>query len=89
MGRSGRREARFGLAAMLSREFEARLGWRRRVGEGSDAAFGFPWQRGLNAGFGVYLGKFWVDYTYEDASPLDAVHRFALRADIKPIKSPD
>jgi len=76
----GRREMRVGLAVLLSGEFEARLGWRRRIGTGSDSAYGLPWQRGLTAGFGVGLGKFWVDYTYEDASPLDAIHRFGLRA---------
>jgi len=79
-GGEGRREVRVGLAALLSGEFEARLGWRRRIGTGSDSAYGLPWQRGLTAGFGVGLGKFWLDYTYEDASPLDAIHRFGLRA---------
>jgi hypothetical protein len=76
----GKREMRVGLATLLSGEFEARLGWRRRIGTGSDSAYGLPWQRGLTAGFGVGLGKFWVDYTYEDASPLDGIHRFGLRA---------
>jgi len=89
VGRDGRREVRLGAAAKLSGEFEARLGWRRRIGAGSDAAFDFPWQRGLSAGFGVSLGRFWVDYTYEDQSPLDAVHRFALRAAITPTAQPD
>ena len=84
MGKDGEREVRLGMAASLSSEFEIRLGWRRRVGTGSDETYGFAWQRGLVAGFGVSLGRFWVDYTYEDASPLDAIHRFALRADIRP-----
>jgi hypothetical protein len=84
LGRHGQREARLGMSALLSDEFEVRLGWRKRVGIASDGAFDFPWQRGLIAGFGVSLGKFWIDYTYEDASPLDAIHRFGLRASLKP-----
>jgi hypothetical protein len=89
VGRQGRREVRLGVAARLSGEFEARIGWRRRIGTGSDTAFDFPWQRGLSAGFGVSLGRFWLDYTYEDESPLDAIHRFALRAAIRPVAQPD
>jgi hypothetical protein len=79
-GRGGRREACVGLSALLSDEFEARLGYRRRTGLNSDASHGFGWQRGLAAGFSVGFGKFWIDYTYEDASPLDGVHRLAVRA---------
>jgi len=77
--RAGRRDARLGVAALLSTEFEARLGYKRRVGEGADASYGLPWHRGLTAGFGVAFGKLWVDYTYENADPLDGVHRIGLR----------
>jgi hypothetical protein len=80
LGREGRREACLGIAALASDEFEARLGYRRRTGVGSDASRGFGWQRGLAAGFSVGFGRFWIDYTYEDASPLDGIHRLAVRA---------
>jgi hypothetical protein len=80
LGENGRREMRFGLTAMPSREFEIRLGYRRRVGKFSDAANDLAWERGILAGFGIGFGRFWVDYTFEDASPLDNIHRFALRA---------
>lgn len=79
--RLGAREIRIGASGLLSKEFEARVGYRRRFGTGSDASIDAGWQRGLVAGFSVSLGKFWVDYTYEDASPLDSVHRVAVRAD--------
>ncbi|MFH1312915.1 MAG: hypothetical protein ABIJ00_06770 [Candidatus Eisenbacteria bacterium] len=82
MGDSGRREIRFGLAARPSSEFEVRLGYRRRVGKFSDSANGLPWERGIMAGFGIGFGRFWIDYTFEDASPLDNIHRFALRTDL-------
>jgi len=78
MGQMGVREVRAGVVGLLSKEFRARLGYRRRVGENSDASAGFSWVRGLTAGFGIRFGKVWVDYTYEDSSPLDAIHRFGL-----------
>jgi hypothetical protein len=77
-GRNGLQEARAGVVGLLSDEFRARLGYRRRVGRNSDASAGFSWMRGLTAGFGVRFGRVWVDYTYEDSSPLDAIHRFGL-----------
>lgn len=83
-GRDGRREARFGFSALLSSEFEARLGYRRRIGRLSDSANDLPWERGIMAGFGIGFGRFWVDYTLEDASPLDNIHRFGLRALLGP-----
>jgi hypothetical protein len=84
VAREGRREVRLGLSAKPSEEFEVRFGYRRRIGDRSDSGAGFPWHRGLSAGFGVGFGKIWVDYTYEDASPLDNIHRFALRAIVGP-----
>jgi hypothetical protein len=78
MGQRGVREVRAGLVALLSEDFRARLGYRRRVGENSDSAAGFSWVRGLTAGFGVRFGTLWLDYTYEDSSPLDAIHRFGI-----------
>jgi len=81
-GRRGQREVRVGLAGLLTSEFEARLGWRRRIGKASDSDFDFAWRRGLTAGFGVCLGRFWLDYAYEDASPLDGIHRFGLRVSL-------
>ncbi|MFH1219408.1 MAG: hypothetical protein V1694_03030 [Candidatus Eisenbacteria bacterium] len=78
--RAGRREARLGISALLSDDFEARFGYGRRIGIASDSAYGFTWARGLTAGFGIWLGRFWIDYTYEDTSPLDGIHRFAVRA---------
>lgn len=80
LGRAGHREACAGIAASLSDQFEARLGYRRRTGVNSDAGHGFPWQRGLAAGFSVGFGSIWLDYTYEDASPLDGIHRLAVRS---------
>jgi hypothetical protein len=74
------REIRYGLEAALSDEFEARLGYRARIGTMSDRASDLPWERGLSAGIGLGFGMFWIDYTYEDASPLDGIHRFALRS---------
>jgi hypothetical protein len=81
-GRLGRREARIGVAGLLTDEFEARLGWRRRIGKASDSEFDLGWRRGLSAGFSVGLGRFYFDYTYEDASPFDGIHRFGLRASL-------
>lgn len=78
VGRRGVREVRAGMVAALSDDFRARLGYRRRVGENSDSSAGYSWIRGLTAGFGVRFGRVWVDYIYEDASPLDAIHRFGL-----------
>jgi hypothetical protein len=80
LGTDGRREIRFGMAALPTSEFEARLGYRRRVGEFSDAANNLPWERGITGGFGIGFGRVWIDYTFEDASPLDNIHRFAVRA---------
>lgn len=80
LGRAGRREASLGLAAVLGGQFELRLGYTRSIGACSDASFDFGWQRGLAAGFGVGLGRFWFDYTYEDATPLDGIHRLVLRS---------
>jgi hypothetical protein len=79
LGVDGRREMRFGLRALATEEFEVRLGYRRRVGRFSDAANDLPWERGILAGFGVGFNRFWIDYTFENASPLDNIHRFALR----------
>jgi hypothetical protein len=78
-GRGGQREALVGLAALMSEEFEARIGYKQRIGSDLDRSLGFPWHRGLIAGFSVCFGQFWVDYTYEDATPLDSIHRLALR----------
>jgi hypothetical protein len=74
----GRREVRCGLEADLSPDFELRLGYRKRTGRMSDQANELPWERGLIAGFGLGLGPVRLDYTYEDASPLDNIHRFAI-----------
>jgi hypothetical protein len=82
IGEAGRREIRLGIEAAPSDEFEARLGYRRRTGHMSDQANDLPWERGLMAGFGVRFGSVWIDYTFEDASPLDNVHRFGVRAAI-------
>lgn len=79
-GRNDRREIRAGISALLSDEFEVRLGYRRRVGSMGDSEAGLPWQRGLVGGFGVGFGRLWLDYSFEDASPLDGIHRFGLRA---------
>ncbi|MFZ1946524.1 MAG: hypothetical protein WAW06_03180 [bacterium] len=78
--RAGGREARFGVAGLLSEEFEARLGYRRGVGAQSDASYGFAWHRGLTAGFSVSFGRLWMDYAYENADPLGGVHRIGLRS---------
>jgi hypothetical protein len=79
-GRDGRREVRGGISALLSDEFEVRLGYRRRVGRMADSEAGLPWQRGLVGGFGIGFGSLWLDYSYEDASPLGGIHRLGLRA---------
>ena len=79
-GINGRREIRLGMSGMPTSEFEVRLGYRRRVGRFSDAANDLPWERGITGGFGIGFGTFWIDYTFEDASPLDNIHRFAVRA---------
>jgi hypothetical protein len=79
-GVDGRHEIRFGMSAMPTAEFEVRVGYRRRVGRFSDAANDFPWERGITGGFGIGFGALWIDYTYEDTSPLDGIHRFAVRA---------
>jgi hypothetical protein len=76
----GRREIRWGLEIALSEEFEVRLGYRRRTGHVSDDSGNLPWERGLTAGFGLGFGPLRIDYTFEDASPLDNIHRFALRS---------
>jgi hypothetical protein len=75
----GRRQIRAGLTARPAEDFEVRVGYRRRTGAASDEANDMPWERGLSAGFGVGFGRVWVDYTYEDASPLDNIHRFGIR----------
>lgn len=77
-GEGGRREIRWGLAAGLSEEFELRVGYRKRTGLISDHANDLPWERGLLAGFGLGFGPVRLDYTYEDGSPLDNIHRFAI-----------
>lgn len=79
MGKLGRLQVLAGLSGLMSDDFGARIGYKRNIGVASDASFGLPWQRGLVAGFSILLGKFWVDYTYEDASPLDNIHRVGLR----------
>jgi hypothetical protein len=84
MARSDRREVRLGITAGVSEQFEVRAGYRRRTGAMSDAAYGMPWERGLFAGFGVAFGRIWLDYTYEDASPLDSIHRFGLKTSLGP-----
>jgi hypothetical protein len=80
LARAGHREVRFGLTAGPSDEFEVRIGYRRRTGVMSDHSNDMPWERGLSAGFGVAFDRVWLDYTYEDASPLDGIHRFGLQA---------
>ena len=77
-GADGRREVRAGVNAAPSSEFEARVGYRRRIGHMSDGAYDLPWERGLMGGFGVGFGRLWVNYTYENASPLDSIHRLGL-----------
>jgi hypothetical protein len=86
-GRDGRQEIRTCIAARPSGEFEVRLGYRRRTGAFSDTGNDLPWERGLLAGFGIGFDRFWIDYTFEDASPLDNVHRFGLRAILAPTES--
>jgi hypothetical protein len=78
-GEDGRRQAIVGLSGMMSDGFEARIGYKRNVGKFSDASYDLPAQRGLVSGFSVLLGRSWIDYTYEDASPMDNVHRLGLR----------
>lgn len=75
----GRRQVVVGLSGLLSDEFEARIGYKKNIGTFSDASYDLPGVRGLVAGFSILLGKFWMDYTYEDASPLDNIHRVGLR----------
>jgi hypothetical protein len=75
-----RREVRWGVEAALSDEFEIRLGYRRRTGHLSDRANDLPWERGLTGGFSLGFGSIWIDYAFEDASPLDNIHRFVLRS---------
>jgi hypothetical protein len=74
----GRREVRSGVRTRLSEDFEVRVGYRRRTGLISDHANDLPWERGLLAGFGLAFGPVRLDYTFEDASPLDNIHRFAV-----------
>jgi hypothetical protein len=78
VGQRGVREVRAGIVGLISSEFRARVGYRRRVGQNSDSSAGFSWVRGLTAGFGIRFGQVWADYTYEDSSPLDAIHRFGI-----------
>lgn len=78
IGQRGVREVRAGIIGLISRDFRGRAGYRRRVGDNSDSEAGFSWHRGLTAGFGVRFGRIWLDYTYEDSSPLDAIHRFGI-----------
>jgi hypothetical protein len=85
--RAGRREVRAGFSALPSEEFEVRLGYRRRTGHMADRSGDLPWERGITVGFSVSFGAFWLDYTYEDASPLDNIHRFALRTRIRELDS--
>jgi len=80
----GRRQIRAGFTARPAEDFELRVGYRRRTGAMSDSANDLPWERGLSAGFGVGFGRLWVDYTYEDASPLDNIHRFGIRTLVGP-----
>ncbi len=80
----GHRQIRAGLAARPAKDFELRIGYRRRTGTLSDSANELPWERGLSAGFGVGFGRIWVDYSYEDASPLDNIHRFGIRSLVSP-----
>jgi hypothetical protein len=82
-GRDGRREIRTGLSSRPSPEFEVRLGYRRRTGAFSDSGNDLPSERGLLGGFGVAFGRIWIDYTFEDASPLDGIHRFGIRAALR------
>ncbi len=77
-GAGDRREVRWGLEVGLSREFEVRLGYRRRTGRMSDQACDLPWERGLLAGFGLGFGPLRLNYSYEDASPLDNIHRLSV-----------
>jgi len=79
-GGNGRREIRWGLEVDLSRDFELRLGYRRRTGLVSDHANDLPWERGLLVGFGLGFGPVRLDYAFEDASPLDNIHRFSVRS---------
>lgn len=80
----GRRQIRAGLAARPAEDFELRVGYRRRTGSLSDSGSDLSWERGLTAGFGVAFGRIWVDYSYEDASPLDNIHRFGIRTIFDP-----
>jgi hypothetical protein len=77
-GDQGRREIRLGLEVGLSEEFDLRFGYRRRTGRISDQAGDLPWERGLLAGFGLGFGPVRLNYAFEDASPLDNIHRFAV-----------
>ena len=83
-GGNGGREIRWGLDVDLSREFEVRLGYRKRTGRISDRANDLPWERGLLAGFGLGFGPLRLDYAYEDASPLDNIHRFTITSALGP-----
>jgi hypothetical protein len=77
---AGSREVRWSLEAAPSDAFEVRLGYRRRTGSLSDQANDMPWERGILAGFGLRFGSIWIDYAFEDASPLDNIHRFGVRS---------
>ncbi len=75
-----RRQIRAGLAVRPVEDFELRAGYRRRTGHLSDSANDLPWERGLSAGFSVGFDRVWVDYSFEDSSPLDNIHRFGIRS---------
>ncbi|MGQ9604492.1 MAG: hypothetical protein ACUVUU_09865 [bacterium] len=78
----GRSEIRGGMVLRPAGDFELILGSRRRIGSFGDVNQGFPWHRGLTGGFGLRFGSHWLNYSYEDASPLEGTHRFMLRTRI-------
>ncbi len=82
-GPHGKREVRVGITGKLSPEFEMRVGYRRRIGRPSDSGYGFGLARGLSAGFAMTFSKISVAYTYENADPLDAIHRISFTIIVK------
>jgi len=88
LGKShGRAEVRAGIRVKASPDFRFMLGYRRRIGRFSDASQDFPWHRGLNGGFGVRFGECWLGYDFEDAAPLDSIHRFSIKFEPSPSHS--
>ncbi|MBN1756054.1 PorV/PorQ family protein [bacterium] len=57
--------------------FLLRIGWQNRAKVEDDNASN-EWLNGLNSGFGIYLGKFSLDYGFSGLGTLGNIHRFTL-----------